>query len=186
MSAFVTFLTVVLSVCASVAHAQGIVVDLARTDNVSQRIDPGSVSVRFSNRLPQSRYDVSVRLELIPVEAFSIDAVGSLASLGRLRAESSVAPCDVLVAATKRLNDATAENQVPARVLAVRDLLARKDCPTPGDLADANAALSGTMASTAPRNVRAGERLTITVTRQVATGTAPSWTVVLETEPRGE
>src|SRR5262245_16110955 len=100
--------------------------DLATTGSLSQTVEAGTYTVTLENRLPQARYGIVVLREHIPVQAISLDGVGSLAALQRLIPELSVSPCDQLVAAAQNLNDATAESQVPARTAAVVALLDEK------------------------------------------------------------
>ena len=171
---------------AAPAQALSVPFNLAATGNTTQTVDPGEFRVVLENRLPQGRYDITIRRELIPIAAIPLAGIGSIGSLTRLIPELSVDPCDQLVAATKALNDATAESQVPARRVAVEAALKQDTCKNPSTLADARAVLGSTTQELQHVFIRDGERLTVTITRQVAQGQAPSWVLVLETEPRGE
>jgi hypothetical protein len=161
-------------------------IDLAGTGNLSQSVDPGTIQITLDSRLPQARYDVTVRRELIPIAAIPLTGIGTIGSLQRLLPERSSDPCDPLVAAARALNDSATESQVSARRAVVNTLLEQGVCTNAVTVADARTVLAATSQSLQPILIREGERVTVTITRSVAQGEARTWVLVFETEPRGE
>jgi hypothetical protein len=168
----------------SAADAQ-VLLDLSGTGSFSQTVDPGSIEVVIENRIPMARYSVTVRRELIPIAAISFDPIGSLGGLTP-KAERSDDPCTPLEAAVAALNSAASEAEVPARRALVAALLESKKCTATATVAAANTALAAVRQPLTPVPIRRGERLTVTVTRPASDGQVLQWTLVLETEPRGE
>ncbi|HKY20155.1 MAG TPA: hypothetical protein VJM31_02955 [Vicinamibacterales bacterium] len=161
-------------------------IDLGGTGDLSRPIEPGTLTLQIENRLIHARYDTVVKRESIPIALLSTDSIPSLKSLLGPRTENNVpTPCDTLRTAVTALSEATAESQVSARKMAVDMLLGQNLCTDVGVVADAKDASAATtkMFSTP---VRAGEKITVSITRRVSEGEGPSWTFIFETEPRGE
>lgn len=162
--------------------ATQVVVDLSGTGSVSQTVDPGTYTVVIHNRLPQARYGVIIRKELLPIAAIAFDPIGSLGGLTPRTERTD--PCPALSAATTALNESTSESQVPPR-LATLNALVTQGCADPTIVAAATTARAGASQILPTQLLRGGERLTVTVTR-AAPDEVLTWTLVLETEPRGE
>lgn len=178
-------LAALISVATCVPAAAQVLFDLAGTASLSQTVDPGSITVAVENRLPQARYTVTVRRELLAIAAIPFESVGSLGGLSRPR-ERAGDPCGPLASAANALNQATAESQVPSRRATVLTLLEQGSCTEADVIAAAKTVVSRTSEQLGPYPIRPGERLTVTITRPASEGQAPQWTLVLETEPRGE
>jgi len=163
-------------------EATRVVLDLAGTGSLSQTVDPATYVVVLENRLPQARYGVVIRKELIPIAAIAFDPIGSLGFLGRTELAGT---CLALAEATSTLVGSTSESQVPARRAALQALVNQGGCNEAPTAEGASIALASTSQSLMPQVLHDGERLTVTVTR-AAGDEVLTWTLVVETEPRGE
>ena len=162
-------------------EATRVVLDLAGTGSLSQTVDPATYVVVLENRLPHARYGVVIRKELIPIAAIAFDPIGSLGPLGRAELAG---PCPELTEATDALVGSTSESEIPAKRAAVEAAKAA-GCSDAAVKRAAEAALASTSQSLMPQVLHDGERLTVTVTR-AAGDEVLTWTLVVETEPRGE
>jgi hypothetical protein len=153
--------------------------------------EPGRILITIVNRLPQARYDVTVRRETIPIAPFSIEGLGSLKALVPSTKEAAIAvssPCAPLLMVMQTLNAADREAQVPDRARAVAEELAGKTCADPATLDDAQRLLASTSNTLREIPLARGERLVVSVERgsMPPGGASAVWTVVVDAGPRGE
>lgn len=176
---------VCLAFSASLATAADVTVtlDLAGLAALTQTVEPASYAVVLENLLPRAgvRYEVVIRRENIPIATLPLEGIAT-PSLERL---TGGAVCDELAATVSALMGADHERSVPALAAHVRQLL--NQCTDQTIVKAANAALSQITRTLPAVRLRANQRLTVTVTRKSTAGEAPlTWSLVLETEPRGE
>src|SRR5687767_6830881 len=69
------------------AGAQVISLDLSGIGSLSRTVEPGSIDVVIENRIPLTRYAITVRRELIPIAAISLEPIGSLGGLAQKTVE---------------------------------------------------------------------------------------------------
>ena len=174
-------LVLVLAAWAAPAGAQ-VRFDLSFTSALSRSVDPGFVEVILENRVPDLRYDVVVRLEAVPVAAISIEGLGPI---GGSQRELSGA-CEPLAAAITTLRQSTAESHVRDNVVALDALLAEGRCTDTAVVTAARAVRNATQPTVAAVELKAGDRLTVTITRPASEGRVMTWTLVLATEARRE
>lgn len=176
---FTLLLAVFLTAGTSFAAAsRQIRIDLAAIDSGSERTletSPGEYTVTIVNRLPQGAYDVQVAVSFISLEPLPVP--------GSRGQEEITPPCPELTAATTELLDSATEAEMPARVRAVKDLVA--SCSETIPLRLAEKALARTRIDLPDvYRLESGQELKVTISRRDGMN-QKQWTVVYRTPARG-
>jgi hypothetical protein len=166
------------------AQTQNISVDLAAIGAMTRSVDPGALQIRLDNRLPNARYEITVRREFIPITAISVGDIGSFIGLTPPSERSTA--CEPLSAAVDGLWSATSESDIPVRRGTVEALIAAAECKDQAILARAAIVRDRTRYDLAPITIRQSEKVTIAIKRNVGDGKSENWTVILETDAKGQ